>query len=191
MNQCLSFENARSAWEHMSAISADNVIRNYSAVISMLDYLVTTDMFPLAVLDAYSTWNLEKKISDEQRLFFSEQRGGKQGDYREGMRHKIANVVDCLTHFPKSKRALITICNNSKPNHTSDDDAKCMREIHFWIDGASLHASVFFRAQAAQIFPKNIHCIGSLMQEVCNLLPQEIEPGSLYYHTTILVSDRS
>ena len=181
----------RETWELMTKATMEGPVRNFTCRIDMSDFLVETDLFPRDALDAYSAWNLEKEIREDQKIYFSEQRGGGQGDYREGMERKIANVVDCLSRFPRSKRALVTVCNNPFPDHESDGDAKCMREIHFHIDGSRLNATVLFRAQAAQIFPKNIHFIGSLMSEVGSRLPGAPRPGLLFYLATILVSDRS
>jgi len=105
--------------------------------------------------------------------FYTPARGGGQGDYRKGIAAKIDNVVDCLTHFPRSKRAIITIPNRSI-EHTVDEDAKCLRELHFYLEEAPavgsaapsaapsmvLSCTGIMRAQAATIFPKNIHYIG-------------------------------
>ena len=173
----------------MTDQSAAKDIRNYNQTIDMRAYTVITDMFPLDALKAYSAYNLGDAIQDADKKYFNADRGGKQGDYREGMPAKIDNVIDCLRHFPNSKRALITICNNPAASHRSDDDAKCMREIHFYVEDGALCASVFFRAQAAQIFPKNIHFIGSLMDRIRT--PLDLGMGHLHYHSSILVSDRS
>ena len=179
-------------WQEMTELASKQSVQNFSRQIDMSDYLVETELFPKEVLQAYSLWNLEKPINDEMKKYFNTDRGGGQGDYREGMAKKIKNVVDCLTVFPKSKRAVITICNNSSPSHTSDDDAKCMREIHFYLgEDNKLNATVLFRAQAALIFPKNIHFIGSLMEEIAEGLACKPSLGVLYYLTTLLVSDRS
>lgn len=175
----------------MTELTEGKSVRNFSRLIDMSDFLVETSLFPSDVLEAYSAWNLEREIDEQQRAFFSAERGGGQGDYRKGMAAKIDNVVDCLTRFPQSKRAVITISNNPSPSHESDDDAKCLRELHFHIDEDRLCATVLFRAQAAQIFPKNIHFIGALMQEIASRLPGAPGLGTLYYLTTILVSDRS
>ena len=172
----------------MTAISQSGPVRNYCQLLDMSDYLVTTDLFPEDVLVAYSLWNLERDVSDQQRSFFDSQRGGGQGDYRQGMRNKIANVIDCLRQFSASKRAIITIPNNANPNHQSDDDAKCMRELHLYFEHGKLCATVMFRAQAALIFPKNIHFIGMLMDEIAEGLGAQV--GTLFYLTTVLVSDR-
>lgn len=181
----------REAWEHMTDISVDADVRNFNQVLDMSDYTVETDLFPLDVLDAYSAWNLGSELTDGQREHFNEERGGGQGDYREGMPDKIANVVDCLNRFPESKRAVITISNYPDANHESDEMAKCMRELHFHLDDGTLNASVFFRAQAASIFPKNIHFIGTLMDEIASGLDARPPVGSLHYFTSILVGDRS
>ena len=181
----------RDAWEHMTEISADADVRNFTQVLDMSDYTVETGLFPLDVLDAYSAWNVGAELSDGQRAHFNEERGGGPGDYRDGMPDKVANVVDCLNQFPESKRAVITISNYPDANHESDEMAKCMRELHFNLDGATLNATVFFRAQAASIFPKNIHFIGVLMDEVASRLDVKPAVGSLHYLTSILVGDRS
>ena len=156
----------------------------------MDDYLIETDLFSREVLEAYSTWNLEKDLSEEQREVFSALRGGSQGDYREGMAKKINNATAALRDYSTSKRALITISNNSFPQHWCDEDAKCMREIHFRLAGKELHATTFFRAQAALIFPKNIHFIGCLMNEVSSHIDTSVNVGNLTYLTSVLVQDR-
>jgi hypothetical protein len=53
-----------------------------------------------------------------------------------------------------------------------------------------LNATVFFRAQAAEIFPKNIHFVGALLAEIAGSLSEDISPGILHYHATTLVSTR-
>ena len=178
-------------WKEMSSITANGKIEfNYHRTKDMSDYLIETELFPRNVLAAYTLWNLGKDLNPEQLSVFSDQRGGGQGNYREGITQKIANVVDALQSFPRSKRAVITIPNNSFANHNNDDDAKCMREIHFRVDSNLINATVFFRAQAALIFPKNIHFIGSLMKEIGRRLTPTVKPGQLSYLTSILVNDR-
>ena len=182
-------------WQTMTRLSAAGDQRHFSQCINMENYLVETELFPEPVLQAYSAWNLGEALSPAQQQHFNAERGGGQGDYRAGMPEKIANVVDCLSHFPNSKRALITISNHPIPNHRSDEQAKCLRELHFYLEGEAgatrLNASCFFRAQAALIFPKNIHFIGSLMQSIARQLPQQPSLGQLYYFTSLLVADRS
>lgn len=183
--------SCREVWKHMSEMTAQGSHRNYTALITMSDYVVETPLFPRDVLEAYSAWNLGLPVSDTQRGLFSSERGGGQGDYREGMREKIDNVVDCLTRFPASKRAVIVISNDVRASHTSDEEAKCMRELHLYVERGRLCGTVLFRAQAALIFPKNIHFIGALMAEVASRLPGNPQPGELFYLATILVSDRA
>ena len=190
MNE-IEMRTPREAWAHMTEISSDADVRNFSQVLDMSDYVVVTDLFPIDVLDAYSAWNLGSELTEDQREHFNEERGGGQGDYRDGMPDKIANVVDCLNRFPESKRAVITISNYPDADHESDEMAKCMRELHFNLDGGTLNAAVFFRAQAALIFPKNIHFIGVLMAEIAGRLDDQPPVGSLHYFTSILVGDRT
>ncbi len=176
----------------MTDLTAGHTVRNFHADIRMGDYLVETDLFPRAALDAYTAWNLELDVSDADRAtYFSAHRGGNQGDYRDGMRAKIANVVECLTEFPESKRAVISVVPRSDAHHSDDGAAKCMREIHFHLDGGALDATVLFRSQAAEIFPKNIHFVGALMAEIASRLGGDVRPGTLHYLATVLVSDRS
>lgn len=185
-------KTCNAAWQHMTRISKQGQARNFTQVLDMNDYVVETPLFPQEVLQTYSRINMEKDITAEQEQYVNKQRGGAQGDYREGMRRKIDNVVDCLTRFPQSKRALITVCNEPMPDHSNDADAKCLRELHLYLDeNDKLSGTVLFRAQAASIFPKNIHLIGSIMTEVAARLPQRPELGTLYYLATVLVSDRS
>ena len=184
-------KNCSEAWQYMTEVSKDAPVRNFSQVLDMTDYVVETDLFPLDVLDAYSAWNLGLELTNDQRQHFNDERGGGQGDYRAGMGDKIANVIDCLNRFPDSKRAVITISNTPSASHENDETAKCMREIHFILDDGVLDATVLFRAQAASIFPKNIHFIGSLMDTVAEQLDGRPAIGSLYYLTTVLVGDRS
>lgn len=166
-------------------------VRNLHLDIRLDPWLVETDLFPKEALEAYSAWNLEQDIPTHLReKYFSAHRGGSQGDYREDMGAKIDNVVDCLTHYPQSKRAVITIPNDASPSHRDDASAKCMREIHFYIEDNTVGATVLFRAQAAEIFPKNIHFIGEMVAEVAKRLGREMRPGQLHYLTSILVADR-
>ena len=184
--------NCRAAWQHMSEISQTESVRNFVQTLDMSDYVVETELFPEEILIAYSAFNMEKELNDEQTQFMSSTRGGAQGDYRDGMARKIDNVVDCLTKFPTSKRAIITVCNEPMPDHSSDSDAKCVRELQLYLDDDDrLSGTVFLRAQAAFLFPKNVHMIGSIMTEVAQRLPGNPSLGSLFYLAGILVADRS
>jgi thymidylate synthase len=185
-------KTCQAAWREMTAISAEHAVRNYVQVLDMGDYVVESPLFPSEALDAYTAFNMGNELSPEQRSFLNEMRGGRQGDYSEGMTRKIDNVVDCLTRFPQSKRAVITVSNEPMPDHSTDEDAKCLRELHLYLDDdGKLSGTVFFRAQAALIFPKNIHLIGSIMSEVAGRLPGKPALGYLFYLATVLVEDRS
>lgn len=184
--------NCRAAWVQMGEACKKNTVRNYVQLLDMSDYLVETDLFPREVLEAYSALNMELDISTEQAEYINESRGGAQGNYRDGMRAKIDNVVDCLTRFPQSKRAVIAVCNQPMADHSNDADAKCLRELHLYLDDdGKLSGTATFRAQAVSLFPKNIHMIGSIMTEIGRRLPNQPALGSLFYLATILVSDRN
>ena len=182
--------SCRAVFEQMNELTAGGgVIRNFHADIAMLDHVVETELFPYPALAAYSAWNLELPVSDEQRrTYFSAHRGGNQGDYRGGMRDKVANVVDCLTRFPASKRAVISVVPRPDGSHTDDGLAKCLREVYVHLDGEMLDATVVMRAQAAEIFPKNIHFVGELMAEIAGRLDRRV--GTLHYLAVVLVSER-
>lgn len=183
--------SCRDAWEKMTAIAAKGSVRNYVQSLDMSDFLVVTDVFPEEALLAYTAYNLGRELTADQQEWMNSNRGGAQGDYREGMTRKIANVIDCLSNFPKSKRAIITISNEPMPDHGSDNDAKCVRELQLYLaEDGSLSGTVFLRAQAAFLFPKNIHMLGSIMTEVAQRLPGQPELGTLFYLTGILVADR-
>lgn len=184
-------QSCRGAWERMTEISKSQSVRNYVQCLDMSDYLVVTDTFPEDVLLAYSAHNLEQELTAKQKSFMNANRGGAQGDYREGMARKMANVVDCLSSFPASKRAIITVCNEPMPNHSSDSDAKCVRELQLYLDDdGNLSGTVFLRAQAAFLFPKNIHMLGSIMTGIAAQLPGKPALGTLFYLAGILVADR-
>ena len=184
--------SCQAAWKRMCELSRDSSTRNFVQILDMSDYVVETERFPADVLDAYTPWNMELEVSEEQHSLMTAALGGAQGDYRSAMRQKIDNVVDCLTRFPQSKRAVIVTGNDPIASHSNDNEAKCLRELHLYLDeNGQLGGSVYFRAQAASIFPKNIHLIGSIMTEVARRLPQTPTLGELFYVTTILVHDRN
>ena len=85
-------KSCREVWEEMNNLLAKSkLIRNYSRSIDMSDYTVVTELFPFEALMVYSAWNLEDSINENDRSkYFSAHRGGSQGDYRAGMRNKIA-----------------------------------------------------------------------------------------------------
>ena len=188
----MSPRNCRSAWQRMHEAAATGPVRNYTELIDMGDFVVETELFPRAALVAYSAKNMEEALTPEQRTWINEERGGAQGDYHEGMAGKIANVVDCLAQFPRSKRAVIAVSNRPMAEHSDDAEAKCMREIHLYLDDDNrLSATVLLRAQAASLFPKNIHMVGSIMTRIAEQLPGRPALGTVFYVATLLVADRS
>lgn len=209
MDQTSTVLSCRQVWEDMNLSTAETgpmgLVRNFCRRINMSHgaFLVETELFPKEALIAYSAYNLGQPVSQEQHdTYFSAHRGGSQGDYRKGIQEKITNIDDCLTKFPSSKRAVLTIPNKSNGLHTSDEDAKCLREVHFYLDSSvlnvmTLNATVLMRAQAAEIFPKNIHFIGMLMETIADAMNTSaemegcrVEVGELFYLTTTLVSVR-
>ena len=62
--------NCRAAWQHMTEISRTESVRNFVQTLDMSDYLVVTELFPEEILVAYSTFNMEKELDDEQMQFF-------------------------------------------------------------------------------------------------------------------------
>ena len=75
-----------------------------------------------------------------------------------------------------------------------DSDAHVLETPKTWAyldDDNKLSATILMRAQAASLFPKNIHFIGSIMEEVAGRLPKNTALGTVFYLATILVADRS
>ena len=58
------------AWKHMTEISEESPVRNFTQTLDMTNYVVETDLFPLDVLNAYSAWNLEHELTDAQSEHF-------------------------------------------------------------------------------------------------------------------------
>lgn len=191
--------------KQMFAMAKDNPhpVNVFVGVIDKMspeDIVVETPLFPRAALEFYTDLNLQREVTEEAReLYYTAQRGGGQGDYREGIVPKIENVVSALSQFPHSKRAILTIpfstSGSALADHTNDAEAKCLREIHFFTERTTdsstprLHAAGFMRAQAIEIFPKNIHFIGTILNHVA----QETGlPVGRYTHVvTQLVSTRN
>lgn len=181
-------------------------VRNFVGVVEDMgeDKLaVETELFPRDALEFYTHHNLgeaappdaDGRMAALAERFYTPERGGGQGDYRAGMKAKVDNVVDCLAGFPGSKRAVLAVAfsggkDSAEVRHDQTDEAKCLREIHFYVDEADgrVHATGFMRAQAASIFPKNVHFIGSLMREVASRLGRGV--GSYTHMVTSLVGER-
>jgi hypothetical protein len=87
------------------------VVRNFVGVISDISVqasTVETDLFPKGALDYYTAKNMGWDYTQEDYdMWQLAERGGAQGDYRDGMAEKMANVIDCLKTEPLSKRSPI------------------------------------------------------------------------------------
>lgn len=192
--------------------TAPVLVRNFCGVIEDMgedQLIVETPLFPREAIEFYTRYNLDQLTEEDKRSggtfekYYNAARGGAQGDYRENIEHRIANVVDCLRRFPNSKRAVLSIASPAS-DHTTDAEAKCLREIHFYLDETSptsshavLSANGFMRAQAATIFPKNIHFIGTILHQVARQLQagpgassRPIRVGNYLHFVTTLVNGR-
>jgi hypothetical protein len=140
------------------------VVRNFVGVIvdiSVGASTVETDLFPKGALEYYTKknmgWDYTQEEYDEWQL---PERGGAQGDYRDGMPAKIANVIDCLRTEPLSKRAVIPIPFNSEGSAqidwTDQGQNKCCRELHLYLEEGKLKCTGIVRMQNANIFVKNV-----------------------------------
>jgi thymidylate synthase len=176
-----------------------STVRNYTGTITnMQNFTIESDLFDAEILNFYSKHNLN--LLDQKGVdaplyekFYTAARGGGQGDYRRNMEQKIDNVVSSLSQFASTKRAVMTIPSNAdSPDHTVDDEAKCLRELHFYLEPSEqftkLHCTGFMRAQASTIFPKNVHFIGTLINTIAERLG--VEAGSYTHFVTTMVNAR-
>ncbi len=154
------------------------VVRNFVGVIEDISIdasTVETDLFPKGALEYYTKKNMGWDYTqDEYDTWQLAERGGEQGDYREGMPAKIANVIDCLQKEPLSKRAIIPIPFATEPSSTVDwtnqGQTKCCRELHFYLEDGKLKCTGIVRMQNANIFVKNIHFFATLIDHVAKAL---------------------
>ena len=193
-------KTARSLYDemrHLTRAGGDFTIHNYAAVLEDLSEdatTVETELFPRAALDFYTRWNLEEKITDEEiDAYKTPERGGAQGDYRRGMRRKIANAVDCLRTHSNSKRASIPIPFTDSGSETIDwrdqGQTKCCRELYLYVEEGKLSCTGVLRVQNASIFPKNMHFFGALLRQVATELDL---PLGVYTHVVAsLCHDRT
>jgi len=207
------YATPRKMYEHMEAatqsLAKHECVRNFVGVIESMsedNLVIETELFPRDALEFYTAFNLDGvvqpvpevaiRLDELKTAYLDPSRGAAQGDYRHGMHAKIENVVDCLSRFPGSKRAVIAVPfgepgrGSAEVTHEEDDSAKCVRELHIYIDGADqkLHATGFMRAQAVTIFPKNIHFIGKLLNFIAVRLGRQV--GTYTHFVTTLVHGR-
>ena len=182
----------------LTAPGGNFTVFNYMAVIEDLSTpeaaLVETELFPRGALEFYTAKNMGWAVSDEDAArWLTPERGGAQGDYRRGMRRKIANAVDCLRTHENSKRASIPIPFTDSGSETIDwrdqGQTKCCRELYLYVEEGRLSCTGVLRVQNASIFPKNIHFFGALLRRCSAELGL---PLGVYTHVVAsLCHDRS
>jgi len=173
------------------------VVRNFVGVISDISVLastVETDLFPKGALEYYTAKNMGWDFTqDDYDRWQLAERGGAQGDYRDGMAYKIANVIDCLATEPLSKRAVIpipyTTTGSAQIDWKDQGQNKCCRELHFYLEDNKLKCTGIVRMQNANIFVKNIHFFATLIQHVAEEL--DVEVGEYTHWITNVCLDRS
>lgn len=154
------------------------IVRNFVGVIEDISIeasTVETDLFPKGALEYYTKKNMGWEYTQEDYDTWQlAERGGAQGDYREGMQAKINNVIDCLKTEPFSKRAIIPIPFAEEPSSavdwTNQGQTKCCRELHFYLEDGKLKCTGIVRMQNANIFVKNIHFFATLIDYVAKEL---------------------
>ena len=163
--------------------------------------LIETELFDEHALKYYAKKNCCMEVSKkEKELFETEYRGGSQGDYSTEMIMKIDNVVESLSTFPNTKRAVIMM-NNNWWSHDDTDEAKCCRELHFRLTPSEIKntqwkisCTGFFRAQAVDIMPKNFYFVYNIKEvvraKIVDSLGSNIETGSYTHFVTTLVPTR-
>ena len=161
---------------------------------------ILTDLFDLDTLDYYARKNCGFPVTkDEVKKYETEYRGGLQGDYSTDMDSKIENIVESLINFPASKRAVVMM-NNKWWSHNDTDEAKCCRELHFYLSKSKydntmlLNCTGIFRAQAVDIMPKNFFFVYKILEVINEKLNiqtnQKYMIGSYTHFVTILVPTR-
>uniref|UniRef100_A0A7S4VU00 Thymidylate synthase/dCMP hydroxymethylase domain-containing protein n=1 Tax=Ditylum brightwellii TaxID=49249 RepID=A0A7S4VU00_9STRA len=194
------FPTAKEMYTHLRSITkagGEFVVRNFVGVIEDISpdaSLVETELFPRGALEYYTKKNMGWDYSQEEAdMWQLAERGGAQGDYREGMQKKIANVIDCLKTEPLSKRAVIPIPFNSEGSQEVDwkdqGQNKCCRELHLYLEDGKLKCTGIVRMQNANIYVKNIHFFATLLDYVAKELGVEL--GEYTHWITNLCHDRT
>lgn len=190
------FKRAHEMYRHLrelTAVGGDYTVRHFAGVIEDLrpaSAIVETELFPVGALEFYTAKNMGWEYTGEWQL---PERGGEQGDYREGMQAKIRNVIDCLRTEPRSKRAVIPIPfateGSATVDWTNQGQTKCCRELYLYIEDGHLKMTGVLRMQNANIFPKNIHFFATLMDHVATEL--DLPMGEYTHFIMHLCHDRS
>ena len=184
----------------LTAAGGDYTVHNYMAVIEGRHFapdkvVVETELFPRPSLEFYTKKNMGWAYTDEEHAeWYAPERGGDQGDYREGMPEKIGNAVDCLRAHPTSKRAIIPIPfaaeGSINVNWEDAGQTKCCRELHLYVeDDGRLCCTGYLRMQNASIFPKNIHFFATLIHDVAEKIGAPV--GDYTHIITNLCHDRT
>ena len=138
------YPTAKELYAHIRQLSQNDskefVVRNFVGVIedvSVAASTVETELFPLGALEYYTKKNMGwEYTAAEAEMWQLQQRGGEQGDYRDGIDKKITNAIDCLKSEPLSKRATITFPFSGIGSETNDwtyqGMNKCCRELHLY-----------------------------------------------------------
>mmetsp|Transcript_4966 Transcript_4966/g.12363 ORF Transcript_4966/g.12363 Transcript_4966/m.12363 type:complete len:193 (-) Transcript_4966:80-658(-) len=173
------------------------VVRNFVGVIQDISpaaSLVETELFPAGALDYYTKKNMGWEYTQEEYDTWQlAERGGAQGDYRDGMSEKIGNVINCLATEPLSKRAVIPIPfareGSATIDWTDQGQNKCCRELHFYLEDGKLKCTGIVRMQNANIFVKNIHFFSVLIDHVAKKL--SVPVGEYTHWITNVCHDRT
>ena len=196
-------KNYRNAIEMQNSAKKIAPTNNFTGIIDEFNKenaTILSDLFDLETLDYYARKNCGFPVTkDEVEKYETEYRGGLQGDYSSDMDSKIKNIVDSLINYPASKRAVVMM-NNKWWTHDDTDEAKCCRELHFYLstskDGNSmlLNCTGIFRAQAVDIMPKNFFFVYKILEvineKLNNQAKQKYLIGSYTHFVTILVPTR-
>ena len=196
-------KNYQNAIEMQNSAKKIAPTNNFTGIIDEFNKenaTILSDLFDLETLDYYARKNCGFPVTkDEVEKYETEYRGGLQGDYSSDMDSKIKNIVDSLINFPESKRAVVMM-NNKWWTHDDTDEAKCCRELHFYLstskDGNSmlLNCTGIFRAQAVDIMPKNFFFVYKILEVINEKLNSQAKQkyliGSYTHFVTILVPTR-
>lgn len=178
----------------LTAAGGDYTVRHFVGVIEDLQpksAIVETELFPGPALEFYTAKNMGWEYTDTKWQL--PERGGEQGDYRQGMQAKIRNAIDCLRTEPRSKRAVIPIPFATEGSETVDwtnqGQTKCCRELYLYVEDGHLKMTGVLRMQNANIFPKNIHFFATLMHHVATEL--DLPMGEYTHFIMHLCHDRT
>jgi len=112
---------------------------------------------------------------------FSRHLCGVRTDYvlKTFFHHLKINVIDQLTNYPTSRRAVIY-----EPDWTWDGRPACIVACVFFIRDSFLQCHVYSRSEYLLHLPYDIHCCSTMMDTVCKEI-SGLKPGSI----TFLISN--